>query len=143
MFLSNENATFSETSSNAMANGDNPETDQQATVRRLESIAKNIRRNIIKMIVEANSGHPGGSLSAVELLTVLYFQVLKHKPEQPTWEKRDRFVLSKAHACPVLYATLAEAGYFPSEELSTFRKINSRLQGHAHIKTPGVEMSGG
>ena len=95
------------------------------------------------MTAEANSGHPGGSLSAVEIVTALYFRVMRHRPHEPSWPDRDRFILSKAHACPVLYAALAEAGYFPVEELMTFRKFNSRLQGHAHIKTPGVEMSGG
>ena len=109
----------------------------------LEAVARNLRRNIVKMIAEAGSGHPGGSLSAVEMLTVLYFRVLSHRPSEPSWADRDRFILSKAHACPVLYAALAEAGYFPVEELLTFRKLDSRLQGHAHIKTPGVEMSGG
>ena len=95
------------------------------------------------MIAEAGSGHPGGSLSAVEVLLALYRVVMKHRPSEPNWPDRDRFVLSKAHACPVLYATLAQVGYLPEEELLTFRKIGSRLQGHAHVKTPGVEMSGG
>ena len=109
----------------------------------LRAVTKNLRRYIVTMTAEANSGHPGGSLSSVEILTSLYFKVLKHQPGNPTWPDRDRFILSKAHACPVLYAALAESGYFPVKELSTFRKFNSRLQGHAHIKTPGVEMSGG
>ena len=95
------------------------------------------------MTAIAGSGHPGGSLSAVEIVASLYFRVLRHRPGEPTWPERDRFVLSKAHACPVLYAALAESGYFPMIELTTFRNIDSRLQGHAHIKTPGVEMSGG
>ena len=102
-----------------------------------------MRRNILKMTAEAGSGHPGGSLSAVEIVAALYFGVMRHDPSNPQWPDRDRFVLSKAHACPVLYAALAEAGYIPEAELMTFRKINSRLQGHAHVKTPGVEMSGG
>ena len=109
----------------------------------MENFARTLRRDIVTMTAEAGSGHPGGSLSAVEILTVLYRKVLRHDPKNPGWPDRDRFVLSKAHACPVLYATLAECGYFPVEELMTFRKINSRLQGHAHIMTPGVEMSGG
>ncbi|MBI4233185.1 MAG: transketolase [Chloroflexi bacterium] len=109
----------------------------------LQRIAKFIRRDIVQMTAEAASGHPGGSLSAVELLTALYFCVLRHDPHNPRWPERDRFILSKAHACPVLYSVLARCGYFPVEELKTFRKINSRLQGHAHIMTPGVEMSGG
>ena len=112
-------------------------------VRELELKAKTIRRNILTMIAEAGSGHPGGSLSAVEILTSLYFRVLHHDPNNLTWPDRDRFILSKGHACPVLYAALAESGYFPVEELMTFRKIDSRLQGHAHIETPGVEMSSG
>jgi transketolase len=112
-------------------------------IAQLEDVARNMRRNIVTMIHGAMSGHPGGSLSAVEIVTALYFRVLRHRAEDPSWADRDRFVLSKAHACPVLYAALAEAGYFPVEELSSFRKIDSRLQGHAHVKTPGVEMSGG
>ena len=118
-------------------------TEAMRSVEELQSIAKRLRRHIVTMTAEAGSGHPGGSLSAVELVTSLYFRVLRHNPDDPSWPGRDRFVLSKAHACPVLYAALAEADYFPEEELITFRKINSRLQGHAHIKTPGVEMSGG
>ena len=109
----------------------------------LEATARRLRRNILTMIAEAGSGHPGGSLSAVEIVASLYFRVMRYRPDDPSWPDRDRFILSKAHACPVLYAGLAEAGYFPEEELMTFRKLNSRLQGHAHIKTPGVEMSGG
>ena len=109
----------------------------------LGSLARRVRRHILTMTAEANSGHPGGSLSAVETITALYFRVMRHSPQEPSWPDRDRFILSKAHTCPVLYAVLAEAGYFPIEELMTFRKVNSRLQGHAHIKTPGVEMSGG
>ena len=112
-------------------------------VDELKSIARRIRRDIVTMTAEAKSGHPGGSLSATEILTALYFRVLRYNATAPSWPGRDRFILSKAHACPVLYAALAEAGYFPREELKTFRKLNSRLQGHAHIKTPGVEMSGG
>ena len=102
-----------------------------------------IRRHILNMTAEANSGHPGGSLSAVEILTVLYFQLLNIKSDEPLWGDRDRFILSKSHACPVLYAALCEAGFFPKDELKSFRNINGILQGHAHIKTPGVDMSGG
>ncbi|MBN18391.1 MAG: transketolase [Chloroflexi bacterium] len=104
---------------------------------------REIRRHILNMTADANSGHPGGSLSAVEILTVLYFQLLNIKSDDPYWEDRDRFILSKSHACPVLYATLCEAGFFPKSELKSFRSINGILQGHAHIKTPGVDMSGG
>ena len=109
----------------------------------LDEVARRLRRSIIRMVTEAGSGHPGGSLSAVEILSSLYFRVMRHRPPEPSWPERDRFILSKAHACPVLYAALAAAGYFPEEELSSFRKLDSRLQGHAHVKTPGVEMSGG
>ena len=112
-------------------------------VDELKATARQVRRDIVTMTAEAKSGHPGGSLSATEMLTTLYFRVLRYRASDPSWPGRDRFILSKAHACPVLYAVLAEAGYFPREELKTFRKLDSRLQGHAHIKTPGVEMSGG
>ena len=110
----------------------------------LKEKAKQIRRNIINMVTEANSGHPGGSLSAAEILTALYFRELNIDPANPTWPERDRFVLSKGHAAPVLFATLAERGFLPREELLTFRKINSRLQGHPDMKkAPGVDMSTG
>ena len=112
--------------------------------RSLEEIARAIRRHILNMTSNANSGHPGGSLSSVEILTSLYFgNILRYDPKKIEWPDRDRFILSKGHACPVLYGALAEAGYFPLEELMTFRKIDSRLQGHANPKTPGVEMSSG
>ena len=110
----------------------------------LEATARRIRRHIIRMLAAASSGHPGGSLSAVEILCALYFRVLRHDPEDPSWPDRDRFILSKGHACPVLYATLAECGYLPVDELLTFRKLGSRLQGHAFAGSPpGVEMSSG
>jgi len=109
----------------------------------LKNTALRLRRDIISMIAEAGSGHPGGSLSAVEILTSLYWRVMHHDPSNPHDKDRDHFILSKAHASPVLYAVLAHCGYFPREELWTFRKIESRLQGHSHIMTPGVEMSGG
>jgi transketolase len=113
-------------------------------IRRFKEIALRIRRLIIEMICAAKSGHPGGSLSAVEMLTALYFDIMRVDPGNPGWEDRDRFVLSKGHASPVLYATLALRGYFPEEELQRFRKINSMLQGHPDMKgTPGVEMSTG
>ncbi len=109
----------------------------------LRRLAKDVRRDIVQMTSAANSGHPGGSLSSVEILTALYGFVMRHDPSNPRWPDRDRFILSKGHACPVLYATLARFGYFPVEELKTFRQLGSRLQGHAHIMTPGVEMSAG
>ncbi len=103
-----------------------------------------IRRNIIAMVTEAKSGHPGGSLSAADILTTLYFAELNVDPQRPQDVDRDRFVLSKGHASPVLYATLAEKGFLPHEELLTFRRIDSRLQGHPSMKdVPGVDMSTG
>lgn len=109
-----------------------------------EKAANNIRKNIVKMVAGASSGHPGGSLSAVELLTALYFGEMNVNPENPHDVERDRFVLSKGHASPLLYSVLAEKGFFPEEELSTFRKINSKLQGHPNMNyVPGVDMSTG
>jgi len=96
------------------------------------------------MIHAGQSGHPGGSLSAVETLAALYLRIMRHDPANPDWPERDRFVLSKAHAVPVLYAFLTETGYIGVDELKTFRHINSRLQGHSKMHSvPGVEMSGG
>lgn len=110
----------------------------------LEEMAKKLRRHVITMIATAGSGHPGGSLSAADIVTALYFRVLRHDPEDPQWSGRDRFILSKGHAAPILYAALAEAGYFPLAELETLRKMDSRLQGHTdRTLTPGVEMSAG
>ena len=110
----------------------------------LKEMAKKLRRHVITMTATAGSGHPGGSLSATDIITVLYFRVLRHNPENPQWPDRDRFILSKGHAAPILYAALAEAGYFPVSELTTLRKLDSRLQGHPDRKfTPGVEMSAG
>jgi transketolase len=107
-------------------------------------VAKKLRRHIVTMVGKAGSGHPGGSLSAVEILTALYFKLMRHKPLDPQWPGRDRFILSKGHAAPVLYATLAECGYFPVAELDTLRQMDSRLQGHTdRTITPGVEMSAG
>ncbi len=107
-------------------------------------MAKKLRRHVITMTATAGSGHPGGSLSAADIITALYFKVLRHDPENPQWSDRDRFILSKGHAAPILYAALAEAGYFPVKELATLRRLGSRLQGHADSKfTPGVEMSAG
>ena len=110
---------------------------------RLTEISKNTRKLILETVAEAGSGHPGGSLSAVEILVTLYFYKMKHDPKNPSWEDRDRFILSKGHASPLLFSILAQAGYFPIEELKTFRKINSRLQGHPDFKAPGVEYPGG
>lgn len=112
--------------------------------RELTEIAQRARRDILTMITEAGSGHPGGSLSAVEILTLLYFKVMKIDPQRPNWPERDRFVLSKGHAAPALYAVLAERGFFPRAELNGLRKLGSMLQGHPDMKrTPGVEISTG
>ena len=97
----------------------------------LAAVCKRLRRHIVTMIAKAGSGHPGGSLSAVEIVVTLYWKILRHKPADPAWPDRDRFILSKGHAAPVLYAALAECGYFPVAELDTLRQIDSRLQGHA------------
>ena len=110
----------------------------------LSKIAYRIRMHVIEMTSRAGSGHPGGSLSSAELMAALYFRVLRHDPKDPEWDGRDRFILSKGHVAPVLYATLAEAGYFETETLITLRKMGSMLQGHpVKGKVPGVEMSTG
>jgi len=110
----------------------------------LKEMANKLRRHVIIMTATAGSGHPGGSLSAADIITALYFKVMRHNPGNPQWQDRDRFILSKGHAAPVLYAALAESGYFPIEELRTLRKLDSRLQGHTDRNlTPGVEMSAG
>ena len=113
-------------------------------IKELEKIANTLRRHIIEMICRAESGHPGGSLSAADIITVLYFDKLKHRPQEPNWIDRDRFVMSKGHAAPVLYAALAEAGYFPKAYLKTLRQLGSSLQGHVDmLSLPGIEMSTG
>lgn len=110
----------------------------------LERIANILRQDIISMLVNAKSGHPGGSLSAVEILAILFFHEMRINPKNPSWEDRDRFILSKGHAAPVLYAALAEKGYFPKEELQKLRQTGQMLQGHPDMKkTPGVDMSTG
>ncbi len=111
---------------------------------KLEKIARDIRVDIIKETFHASSGHPGGSLSAADIMTVLYFHEMNIDPADPKKADRDRFVLSKGHASPVLYATLAHRGYFPTEELVNFRRLGSKLQGHPDMKkVNGVEMSTG
>ena len=110
----------------------------------LAEIAKKIRRHIIEMIGEAKSGHPGGSLSAVETLVTLYWDVMRHDPANPKWPARDRFILSKGHAAPVLYAVMAECGYCPVDELKTLRKMGSIYQGHPDVRfLPSLEASTG
>jgi transketolase len=101
------------------------------------------RRDILETIHEAGSGHPGGSLSAVEILLSLYEYKMNHKPQDPQWEDRDRLIVSKGHISPAVYVTLANQGYFPKEELKRFRKFGSMLQGHVHTKVPGVEFNTG
>lgn len=116
----------------------------ESEVEELKEIARRVRVHVVKSTNEAGSGHPGGSLSATDVLTALYFEIMDHRPEEPNWPKRDRLVLSKGHAAPALYGVLAEAGYFPVEELMELRKLGSRLQGHPHVKmTPGVDASTG
>ena len=114
------------------------------TIDELKKKSIEARRHIIEMIYYAQSGHPGGSLSAIDIILTLYYNFMKHDPENPKWEGRDYFILSKGHVCPALYTVLVMTGYFSVEELKTFRKINSRLQGHPHmLKTPGIEISSG
>lgn len=113
-------------------------------IPQLQDICKVIRRHIVRMIGEAKSGHPGGALSAVEILVTLYWDVLRHDPAQPAWPDRDRFILSKGHACPVLYAVLAECGYTPIDQLMTLRKLGSIYQGHPDRRfIPALEASTG
>lgn len=110
----------------------------------LEEMANKIRQDIIASLVEAKSGHSAGPLGMADIFTAMYFHVLKHNPKNPDWAERDKLVLSNGHICPVLYATLANAGYFPVEELMTLRKLNTRLQGHPHRKSlPGLETTSG
>jgi len=111
--------------------------------KELENKARHIRRLIIQMLAKAGSGHPGGSLSACDLITALYFAVLRHDPKNPASPDRDRFHMSKGHCCPLWYAVLAESGYFPEEELWTLRKLGSLLQGHPDRRTPGVDVASG
>ena len=110
----------------------------------LEVRANKIRESIIEMLVAAGSGHTAGPLDMADIFTLLYFSVMQHNPKNPNWEERDLFVLSAGHICPVLYATLAHAGYFEKEELLTLRKFGSRLQGHPHKSAlPGIETTSG
>jgi transketolase len=116
----------------------------QRTVLQLEQTAVEIRKSIISMLEEAGSGHSAGPLGLADILTVLYFSVLQHDPEDPTWDERDLFMLSNGHCVPVQYAAMAEAGYFHKIELKTLRKLGSRLQGHPErTKLPGLETTSG
>ena len=115
-----------------------------AETRELSGIAAQLRVNILRMIQAAGSGHPGGSLSAIDIVTYLYFRHLRIDPARPKWEKRDRFIMSKGHCAPALYAALANRGYFAEEVLWTLRDIESLLQGHPSMKgAPGIDMSSG
>lgn len=113
-------------------------------VDELSALSNTIRRDIIEMLVQAKSGHAAGPLGMADIFATLYFHVLRHNPEKPHWAERDRLVVSNGHICPVLYATLARAGYFPISELKTYRQFGSRLQGHPNrLELPGVENSSG
>ncbi|MGE5417996.1 MAG: transketolase [Acidobacteriota bacterium] len=116
----------------------------EQVIEKIKVNARSMRQNIVKMLTEAGSGHPGGSLSAADIVACLYFWEMRHDPEKPAWEARDRFILSKGHAAPVLYSALAESGYFPKEKLISLRQLGSPLQGHPDMrKLPGVEASTG
>lgn len=118
--------------------------EQITNIKKLNKLANNIRQNIIKMLVQAGSGHSAGPLGMADVFTALYFSVLKHDPKRPNWRERDRVILSNGHICPVWYATLAEAGYFPKRELWGLRRLGSPLQGHPYYHSiAGVENTGG
>lgn len=113
-------------------------------IKRLKIIANKLRQHVIEMTAAAGSGHQGGALGLADIFAALYFHELKHDPKNPDWPERDRLILSNGHVCPIRYAAMAEAGYFPVEELLTLRKLGSRLQGHPErAKLPGVESTSG
>src|SRR5258706_6186010 len=115
-----------------------------SNVDQLAAFSKSMRREVIEMIPAAKSGHPGGSLSAVEIIVTLYFDVMRHDPANPKWKDRDRFILSKGHCCPILYAVMAECGYCPKDQLNTLRKLGSMYQGHPDVRfLPSLEASTG
>lgn len=117
---------------------------QKLTAQQLQLKANDIRQDIIEMLLEAKSGHSAGPLGMADVFATLYFNILRHDPQNPSWVDRDKLVLSCGHICPVLYATMAEAGYFPKEELKTLRKLGTRLHGHPHnLALPGLENSSG
>lgn len=113
-----------------------------ATVARLKEKAKHLRIGCIKLVYQAGSGHPGGSLSGADILSVLFYHEMKYDPKRPDWPDRDRFILSKGHCTPLLYSVFADVGYFPKEELATYRRLG-RLTGHPNPKLPGVEIATG
>lgn len=115
--------------------------NQKHTLDEIQALATLIRKQIILMLLEAESGHSAGPLGIADVFASLYFGILKHDPRKPNWEERDRVILSNGHICPVLYATLAECGYFPKAELQTLRKLGSRLQGHPHFMANETEQS--
>ncbi len=116
----------------------------EAKLKTLEERANIIRQDIISMLLEAKSGHSAGPLGMADIFTAFYFHILKHDPKKPNWEERDKLILSNGHICPVLYAALANSGYFPRSELKTLRKFGTRLQGHPHRGTlPGLESTSG
>ncbi len=117
--------------------------DPQDQIKELEKKSKTVRRLIVQMLGKAGSGHPGGSLSAADLISVLYFAVMRYDPKNPDWPDRDRFHMSKGHCCPLWYAVLSEAGYFSQEKLWTLRRLGSILQGHPDRRTPGVDVASG
>lgn len=116
----------------------------KSKIEELKKIAANLRHDVIDMIHKAESGHPGGALSAADIVTALYFYIMNIDPSKPQWPERDRFIMSKGHACPIWYVALAARGYFDKSNLDTLRKINSKLQGHPDmLKTPGIDMTTG
>jgi transketolase len=121
-----------------------PKPNPSMTEAELSNIARDLRVWCLKMIHKAASGHPGGSLSLAEIVTTLYFKLLKHDPKNPNWRERDRFILSKGHGVPAVYAAMAMSGYFPEEQLMTLRQLGSPLQGHPdRVRLPGIEASTG
>ena len=116
---------------------------EKRSVQELKDIANDLRRKVVTMLYEAGSGHPGGSLSAADYVTACYFSEINVDPKNPTWADRDRFVLSKGHSCPVLYAALSKLGFFPEEILHTLRKEGSILQGHPNMECPGIDIPTG
>ena len=117
---------------------------EEQKIKFLEEIAARIRYDTVEMVINAGSGHIAGPLDMADIFTAMYFHILKHDPKKPDWPERDRLILSNGHICPVMYAAMAHAGYFPKEELKTLRKLGSRLQGHPHrTALPGLETTSG